>query len=223
MKDLTETTFRPARFIALALGLTVGAVACSDAQSSESPDGESAIDAPEAVVEVQHAIPSGTSMTFYVDQEISTDSHAAGDRFIATLQVPVHDADGEIALDTGSASQWVVTQATVEGGQALLAVELESIDTHGAWAPVRATVTELDLDTDNPDSGGETAAKIGVGAAAGALVGQILGKDTESTLKGAGVGAAVGTAVALATRGGSAKLPAGSALTVRLDEPLTIS
>lgn len=42
----------------------------------------------------------------------------------------------------------------------------------------------------------ETAAKIGVGAAAGALVGQILGKDTESTLKGAGVGAAVGTAVA---------------------------
>ena len=81
-------------------------------------------------------------------------------------------------------------------------------------------MTQADLDADNPDSTGETAAKIGVGAAAGALVGQILGQDTESTLAGAGVGAAVGTAVALATRGGSAKLPAGSVLTVRLDEPV---
>ena len=168
-------------------------------------------------------VPTGTPMTFAVQEEISTDRYDVGDFFVAELTDPVFDAQGNLLLDAGAPSEWVVTEATTEDGQALLAVALESIKVNGAWIPVAATVSEAELDTDNPDSGGETAAKIGVGAAAGALVGQILGKDTESTLKGAGVGAAVGTAVALATRGGSAKLPAGSLLTVRLDEPMTIS
>jgi hypothetical protein len=55
-----------------------------------------------------------------------------------------------------------------------------------------------------------------------APVGQIIGRDTRSTLTGAGVGAALGTAVALSTRSGSATLPEGSLLGVRLNSPLQI-
>lgn len=243
MKDLMEYS----RYLGLAALVAFAPAACSDAESREAPEGE---DAPVAEVSdpapvdetpvadvvdetpvvdtmVEPAVrvlaPQGATMSFFVDQEISTDSYAIGDRFIATLDTPVRDADGNVVFAAGTASQWVVTQSTVEDGQALLAMELESVDWEGNWIPATATVTDAKLDTDNPDSGTETAAKIGVGTAAGALVGQILGKDTESTLKGAGVGAAVGTAVALATKGGSAKLPAGSILTVELVEPLTVS
>ncbi len=167
-------------------------------------------------------VPEGTSMTFAVDQQVSTETHAVGDRFIATLANPVSSADGRTALDAGTPSRWVVTESTTEGGQALLAFELESVEVNGEWTAVPATVTQTDIETDDPDTGGETAAKIGVGTAAGAIIGQILGSDTESTLKGAGVGAAVGTAVALATRGGSATVPAGSALTVELRDDLSV-
>lgn len=245
MKTIFEKNERLLRLIAVITVVGLGSAACADAESREAPadgtepaaeettqDPAAEAEAPEAAPtpteepaaeEAPMMVPAGTSMTFTVDQEVSTDSYAVGDRFLASLTAPVSDAGGEILLEAGTPAQWVVTQATTEDGQALLAVELESIDVDGEWVPVTATVAEADLNTDNPDSGGETAAKIGVGAAAGALVGQILGEDTESTLKGAGVGAAVGTAVALATRGGSAKLPAGSALTVQLEEPLPVS
>ena len=251
MRTIFEKHARFVRLLTVTAAAAFGAAACADAESREAPEEETpAAEAPaanEAPAEApetaepapaedeapaaDHApvaddapsmtVPVGTSMTFTVDQEISTDRYAVGDRFLATLNQPV-TAQGQTMLQAGTPSQWVVTQSTTEDGQALLAVQIESVDVDGEWVPVTATVAEAELDTDDPDSGGETAAKIGVGTAAGAIIGQVLGKDTESTLKGAGVGAAVGTAVALATRGGSAKIPAGSTLTVQLDEPLTV-
>lgn len=239
MKTLFERNGRLLRFFAVTALVGLGSTACGDAESREAPadEAEAAAEAatPDAAPgsETRDAapadepaapmmVPAGTSMTFTVDEEISTNSYAVGDRFLGTLTAPVSGSGGGILLEAGTPSQWVVTESTTEDGQALLAFALESIEVDGEWVPVTATVAEADLNTDTPDSGGETAAKIGVGAAAGAIIGQILGQDTESTLTGAGVGAAVGTAVALATRGGSVTLPAGSALTVQLDEPLPV-
>lgn len=226
-----NTLIEYSRLLTLSALVAFAPAACSDAQSREAPEGEDVaaeeMEAPAPAVSdetsVRAVVPQGTAMSFFVDQEISTDSHAVGDRFIATLDTPVRDANGNVVLKAGTASQWIVTQSSVQDGQALLAMAMESIDWNGSWLPAVANVTDAKLDTDNPDSGTETATKIGVGAAAGALVGQIIGKDTESTLKGVGVGAAVGTAVALATKGGSSKLPAGSILMVELVEPLTAS
>ncbi|MDX1492825.1 MAG: glycine zipper family protein [Longimicrobiales bacterium] len=246
MKTTLKESIRYSRFLAFAAFLSVGAAACADAESSEAPeegdmpaqeaevsddmtedapvaDRSAGDPAPSAKPAMRTLAPTGTTMSFFIDQEVSTNTHAVGDRFVATLDTPVRDASGNVVLPAGTPSQWVVTQSSVQDGEALLAVQIESVEWNDRWVPATATVTKADLDADNPDSGSETAAKIGVGAAAGALVGQILGKNTESTLKGAGVGAAVGTAVALATKGGSAKLPAGSILTVRLDKALTVS
>ncbi len=196
--------------------------ACSSAESSEAGSGQTAASqSQEETSAVQ--VPAGTTMTFSVDQTVSTEQNAVGDHFTATLRSDVTDSQGDDALAEGTPSRWVVTQASTEGDQTLLAVRLDAIRVDGEWTPVDGTVTEADVDVDQGDTGGETAAKIGVGAAAGAIIGQILGKDTESTLTGAGVGAAVGTAVALTTKGGSATLPSGSTLTVRLDQPLVLS
>jgi hypothetical protein len=225
---LTRHPLRRCLIVPVALIAAAGFGACSEAESRDAPE----TDAPastqaeaetEANAPARHTVPEGTSMTFRIDETISTETHAAGDRFTATLHTNINDVEGAQVISEGTASQWLVSESTTTDGQALLAVQLESIRVNGAWVPLVATVTEASIDSDQAATGGETAAKIGVGAAAGALIGQILGGDTRSTLTGAGVGAAVGAVVALTTRGGSATLPAGSAVVVQLSEPLVIS
>jgi hypothetical protein len=210
---------------ALVALLCLGVGACSSAESRDAPESS---DAPEGRTEVPttptvRTLEAGTTMSFTVDRTVSTDTDGIGDAFTATLLSPVFDSDGNELVAAGSPSTWVVTEASTENGQSVLAIRLESIELAGDRTPVAATVVNASMDTDDPDSDQETAVKIGVGAAAGAIVGQVLGRSTESTLAGAGVGAVVGTAVALSTRGGHATLPAGSRLEVRIDEPVTIS
>lgn len=192
----------------------LAAASCSEAESRDTPGGEE--------VSRGRTVPTGTSMAFVVDRTVSTETDEAGARFSATLQTPVLDTEGATTIPAGATSTWIVTESSTQDGQSLLGVRLESVQVGGQSMSVKSTVTDATIDTDHPDTGGETAAKIGIGAAAGAIVGQIVGHDTKATLAGAGVGAAVGTAVALSTRGGHATLPAGSRLVVHLDEPLSI-
>jgi len=163
-------------------------------------------------------------MTFTVQEKVSTENRKAGDEFTSTLADDVTTADGKVAVPAGAPGRWVVTAATDDNGdgQAVLAVRLKDVKVDGAWQPVDATVVSSDVQRDAKDSDAKTAAKIGIGTAAGALVGQILGHSGEATAKGAGVGALMGTAIALSTRGGSAKIPAGSHIAVKLNNPLTV-
>ena len=225
------------------------ASACADAESRDAPEtmpgdedpaavesepaaeptaeADQPYDAP-ATEPAERTVPAGTTMTFRVDETIAATTHEPGDEFTATLTSSLTGEDGTEVIAAGAPSRWVVEEATTaeasaQQDQSLLAVRLESVQVNGDWMPVTATVTQADVQSQPGDTGTETAAKIGVGAAAGALIGQILGEDTESTLAGAGVGAAVGAVVALTTRGGDVALPEGSMIDVRLEEALTVS
>ena len=207
-------------------------VSSASVQPSQAPaepaatPSASGAEAEEAPAEPASArvVAEGMTLAFTVDQTISTDKQKVGDLFTATLAEAVVAADGADILTAGTQGRWVVTESTEKNaeGQAVIAVALEAVEVGGVWYPASATVTDISLKTDTPDSGKETAAKIGIGAAAGALAGKILGGSTEATLKGAGAGAAIGTAVALATRGGSAQIPQGSRITVTLNEGLEL-
>ena len=63
--------------------------------------------------------------------------------------------------------------------------------------------------------------KIGAPAAGGAIIGAIVGGGKGAAI-GAAAGGGAGTAVVLSTRGKEIGLPVGSALRIRLTEPLTI-
>ena len=202
-----------------ALGALFAVSACSNAESNEAPDGESAAEERSDT----RAVPAGTSMTFSVDEQVSTETHTRGDAFSATLRSSVAYSGGGGQITEGTQSRWIVREASTEGDQTLLAVELESIPVDGTRIPVVGHVTQADINTDRGDTDTETGAKIAIGTAVGALIGQVVWSDTRSTLIGAGAGAAVGTAVALSARGGKAVLPAGSSITVQLTEPLVVS
>ena len=65
------------------------------------------------------------------------------------------------------------------------------------------------------------AAEIGGGAAAGAVIGGIIGGG-DGAAKGAAIGGGAGTGVVLSTRGKEVVVPAGTDVSTKLTEPLTI-
>jgi hypothetical protein len=164
-----------------------------------------------ATTDVAHTIPPGTSMVFSVDERISTATHARGDVFSATLRHHVTDVGGGEAIPEGVPSQWIVAEASTKDGETVLAIRLESIRVNGTWTPVRGDVTEAHLRV-APDSSEPAQAEVAVGVAADALLDE----------SGAATLAEAGTLVTLTMRGGSATLPAGSAITVQLTEPLEV-
>jgi hypothetical protein len=64
---------------------------------------------------------------------------------------------------------------------------------------------------------------IGGSTVAGAIIGKVAGKSTKSTIIGAAGGAVVGTGVALSAKGYEVEVPAGSKVTLTIDEPVTVA
>ena len=128
----------------------------------------------------------------------------------------------DAVLPAGSRVTGVVTDATRSGkvkGLAHLAVRFTAITpAHGEekYRMTTATIQRTAEATKKKD-----AVKIAAPAAGGAIIGGIVGGG-KGALIGTAVGAGAGTAVVMSTRGEEVHLPKGSALTLKLSEPLTI-
>ena len=116
----------------------------------------------------------------------------------------------------------VVTDATRSGrvkGLAHVAVRFNSVEpAHGDATYHMNTAT---VQRTAPATKKKDAAKIGGAAAGGALIGAIAGGG-KGALIGTAIGGGAGTDVVMSTRGDEVHLAKGSALTVKLSEPLTI-
>ena len=181
--------------------------------------------APSAPRTVTSNVPSGTTFGVTLNESLSTDKNTPGDGFTATLTEPIMDTDGSVLIPSGATVRGRVTRVDKSdrvGETAVLNVAFESISFGGKSYPLEATVVEANPQKKTRQSTGEQAGKVAAGAAAGAIIGRVLGKDTKSTLKGAAIGAAAGTAIAMGTADVDVILPAGSAMRVRLDAPITI-
>ena len=92
---------------------------------------------------------------------------------------------------------------------------------------VLADGTKLNIRTDSvvregPSPGKESTAKIGGAAAGGAILGAILGGGKGAVIGGA-IGAGGGTAAQMAGDRQPALLPAGSTVSVRIQQPVTVT
>jgi len=164
-------------------------------------------------------IPSGTALTVRLGQAVGSKISQAGQSFSGTLANSIV-IDGKTAIPAGAAVTGNVTDAKPLGrfaGGASLSLQLTSINVNGAD---RAIQTSAVSQTEK-GKGKRTAVMAGGGAALGALIGGLAGG-----VKGAGIGAlaggGAGTGGAAFTGNKEIVLPAESALSFTLAQPLEI-
>ncbi|HEU4402944.1 MAG TPA: protein kinase [Candidatus Polarisedimenticolia bacterium] len=171
---------------------------------------------------IQLTVPSGTEVRLTLDTAVGSSSSHAGDTLTATIADPVVAGD-RVAIPAGSRVRGRVTEVIAakkglsdKGGSLILAFD-RVVTPFGFAAPMSAVMTSVAA-----KSGKKTAGIIGGSAAGGALLGKILGGKTKNAAVGSVLGAAIGTGIAAGTRGQDVEFPAGSPLTIRLDQPITI-
>src|SRR5687768_8532212 len=166
-------------------------------------------------------IPAGTILKVNLNTSVGSDTSRIEDPVRGTLRSPVI-IRGVTALPSGTAISGYVTDAARSGrvkGRARIAVRFNRINPPGpddSMTIRTATVAREAQGTKKRD-----AATIGGGAVGGAIIGGIVGGG-DGAAKGAAIGGAGGTGVVMATRGKEVRLPAGTPLTVRLSQALTV-
>lgn len=169
-------------------------------------------------------IGAGTSIAMTSGARVCTNTHKPGDRFTATVTNAVQGSNGAV-IPAGATA--VVQVTSVERSEnandpARLGLVVQSVRFGGKTYPIDASITNVATETARESTKGDDAKKVIGGAIAGAVIGQILGKDTKSTVIGAATGAAAGTAIAMGTGDYAGCIPAGGAITVRLNSPAQI-
>jgi len=174
---------------------------------------------PAAAVAVAITIPADTPITVRTQTALSSGKNQSGDTFSATLADPI-TVDGKEVVPAGADAQGTVTQATAKGkvkGAASLRLELTSLTIKGTSYPIQTSMAGFS----EKGKGKRTAVTTGGGAALGALIGGLAGGG-----KGAAIGALAGGGAGFAggtfTGNKQIELPAETALTFKLKEPVTL-
>ena len=144
---------------------------------------------------------------------------AKGDHFSATVATPVQ-VDGKVVLPKGAEVLGKVVEAVPQGrfkGAAILRLVLETVTVNEDSYDVQTS----SVSRTQKGKGKRTATFIGGGAGGGALIGGLAGGG-KGALIGAALGAGAGTAGAAYTGEKEIVLPAESALSFKLTEPLTV-
>mgnify|MGYP001792447464 CR=1 FL=1 len=191
-------------------------VACST-----KPAGENAEESAKSLLSSskQVALPAGTVVTVRLASAVGSKLSASGAHFSATVARPV-EVDGKVVVPAGAEALGKVVEAVPQGrfeGAASLRLVLESVNVNGDSYDVTTSSVRRYL----KGKGKRTATFIGGGAGGGALIGGLTGGG-KGALIGAALGAGAGTAGAAYTGEKEIVLPAESALSFKLAEPLTI-
>lgn len=197
-----------------------------DTEVEASP--EAVLDEPEATGPAVRAseprtatLPTGTSLKLTLRTSVASDESRVEDAVRATLRERLV-IDGVEVLPAGTVVTGHVTsvkRAARVKGRGQIALRFTAIDLPGPGNVERIRTTAVTRIA--PGTKKRDAATIGGGAVGGAIIGGILGGG-DGAAKGAVVGGAAGTGAVLATRGREVRLPAGTPITVRLSEPVTV-
>jgi hypothetical protein len=164
-------------------------------------------------------VPAGTVLTVRLGQAVGSKISSVGETFTATVASPV-TVDGRAAIPAGAAASGNVVDAKPLGrfkGGASLQLRLTSITVNGADQAI-STSSVVRTQT---GKGKRTAVLAGGGAGLGALIGGLAGGGKGAAI-GALAGAGAGTGGAAFTGNKDIVLPAESALSFKLEQPLEV-
>jgi type IV secretory pathway VirB10-like protein len=190
------------------------------------PDDRPALEPQRAPEPLQHiadelVVSAQTVIGLQTETRLSSETARVEDRVDARVTRDVKVGD-RVAIPAGAHAIGSVTQVE-RGGKfkerARLGVRFHTL--------VLADGTRVPISTetiyrDGEAPGNSSAAKMGGGAVGGAIIGAILGGAKGAAI-GAGAGAAGGTAAVMAGDRQAAVLPAGTPMTVRILQPVTVT
>jgi hypothetical protein len=168
-------------------------------------------------------VPQGTEVHMTLTSAVSSKTSQVGDPVSGTTTSAVIVGDS-VAIPAGSTLQGRVTgvdpattglKVKEKGGGLVLSFSKVTVP-NGATSTMSGSLTSV------ASSSGKTAGIIGGSAAGGAILGKILGGHTKDAAIGAVVGGGIGTGIAAGTKGKEMVIPAGTAVAVTLDQPLTL-
>jgi len=157
---------------------------------------------------------TGTEITVRLEDPLSSRTARREDRFDATVVTPVRSG-GVLSVPAGTRVRGVVAEvepAERPSRAGRLQLEFDTLYLESQRLEIRAGVAAME------GGGRKPAEKAGIGAVLGGVIGGLFeGK------RGAIVGAIVGgSGAVVATKGDDVELPAGTVLTVRLNEDLAV-
>jgi hypothetical protein len=164
-------------------------------------------------------IPEGTPLTVRLGEAVGSKISQPGQSFSATLADPVQ-VDGRTVIPAGATATGTVVDAKPLGrfkGGALLQLQLTSINVHGAEHQIQTSA----ISQTEKGKGKRTAVLAGGGAGLGALIGGLAGGGKGAAI-GAVAGGGAGGAGAAFTGNKEIVMPAESALTFKLSQPLQV-
>jgi|SRR5581483_2589589 len=174
---------------------------------------------PEKPAAVAVVIPAGTVLTVRLGESVGSKISQPGQAFSATVANPVA-VGGRTVIPTGANATGTVVDAKPLGrfkGGAVLALKLTSVTVNGAEHQIQtSSVAET-----AKGKGKRSATMIGGGAGLGALIGGLAGGGKGAAI-GAVAGAGAGTAGTAFTGNKDIVLPAETALSFKLEQPVDV-
>jgi hypothetical protein len=164
-------------------------------------------------------VPSGTTITVKLGDAVGSKISQAGQSFSASVANPVQ-VSGQTVIPAGSTASGTVVDAKPLGrfaGGASLTLKLTSVTVNGQ----QMTIDTNTLGETAKGKGKRTGAMVGGGAGLGALIGGLAGGGKGAAI-GAIAGAGAGTAGTAFTGNKDIVLPAESALSFTLAQPLEV-
>lgn len=158
-------------------------------------------------------VPAGTSILITMIDSVDSSRNKAGDRFRASLDSDLV-VNGILVAPKGADVYGRLVEVREAGrltGRSELGLELTDILIE---QELQAILTG-EYEVAGEGRGGDTARKVGIGAAAGAAIGAIAGGGKGAAI-GAGIGAGAGTAIQVMTRGEEVRVPSETRLEFRL-------
>lgn len=210
--------------LTLSLYLTFVVLGCSKPPESNAPESsEPNAAAPKAQTKAAPVksvvVPAGTMITVRLGESVGSKISQPGQSFSATVASPV-EVEGKAVIPSGASASGTVVDAKPLGrfkGGAVLQLKLTSININGSDRPVETS----SLSRTATGKGKRTAVMAGGGAGVGALIGGLAGGGKGAAI-GALAGGGAGTAGAAFTGNKDIVLPAESALTFKLEQPLEV-
>lgn len=200
----------------------LGSAACSRGATVEGYEAPApAVEAPVTAA----TLPVGSVLNVRLNDSLGTDRNKAGDGFTATVTQAITAQNGTTVVPVGATVHGTVTgldDSDRVGDNAYIRLAFDRLSFGGQDYAFEADVVQTAVATQG-DSRNETLEKAGIGAAAGAVLGAVVGgAELDNILLGAAIGAAAGTVISLGAGDAEAVLPAGSDLTLRSTEMVSL-